>query len=140
MNADGGEPKPVLEGGTPTKVADAQAFNLRVSPDGSKLAYIGLDPQTNRVRLTILALDSGAPVKTFDLPVTSGALFSWLPDSRAIVYEDSRGNVSNLWRLPLDGGSPAQITDFKSDEINFFAYSRDGKQLALSRGNIRVTP
>ena len=124
------------DGGTPTKVADGSAFNLRVSPDGTSLAYIGLDPQTNRLRLTILALDSGAPVKTFDLPVTSGALLSWLPDSRSVVYEDSRGGVSNLWRLPLDGGPPAQITDFKSDEINFFAYSRDGKQLALSRGNM----
>ena len=29
-----------------------------------------------------------------------------------------------------------QITDFKSDTIRYFSYSRDGKHLALSRGNV----
>ncbi|MEO8436330.1 MAG: protein kinase [Pyrinomonadaceae bacterium] len=124
-----------VDGGAPTKVADGQAFNLRVSPDGRLLAYTGLDPQTNSLRLTVLTLEGGASVKTFDLPVTATSLFHWLPDSRAMVYADNRGDVGNLWRLPLDGPS-AQMTDFKSDHINFFAYSRDGKQLALSRGNI----
>jgi hypothetical protein len=44
--------------------------------------------------------------------------------------------VSNLWRTPLDGAPPTQITDFKSDSIRYFSYSRDGKHLALSRGNV----
>ncbi|MEJ7847838.1 MAG: hypothetical protein WKF92_07120 [Pyrinomonadaceae bacterium] len=123
------------DGGTPTKVADASAFTVQVSPDGRLLAYAGLDAQTNRERLSVLTLDGGTTVKTFDLPVTARSLFRWSPDSRAVVYVDTRGDVSNLWRLPLDGGAPAQITDFKADHINFFAYSRDGKQLALSRGN-----
>ena len=124
------------DGGTPTNVADGQAFHLRVSPDGRLLAYTGLDPQTNRLRLTVLTLEGGTSVKTFDLPVSAGDLFHWLPDSRGVVYADTRGGVGNLWRLPVEGGPPMQITDFKSDHINFFAYSSDGKQLALSRGNI----
>jgi hypothetical protein len=37
--------------------------------------------------------------------------------------------------MPLEGGPSVQVTDFKSDHINFFVYSRDGQQLALSRGN-----
>jgi len=94
-----------------------------------------LDAKTNSERLAVLRFDDLASVKTFDLPVTARSLFRWSPDSRAVVYVDTRGDVSNLWRLPLDGGAPAQITDFKSDHINFFAYSRDGKQIALSRGN-----
>jgi hypothetical protein len=43
--------------------------------------------------------------------------------------------VSNLWSQPLDGGKAKQITDFKSDLIYNFAYSRDGRQLALARGS-----
>jgi len=35
---------------------------------------------------------------------------------------------------PLDGGPPRQVTDFKSDRIFGFEWSRDGKQLALARG------
>jgi hypothetical protein len=34
----------------------------------------------------------------------------------------------------LDGGKPVQLTDFKTDQIFWFDFSRDGKQLALSRG------
>jgi serine/threonine protein kinase len=54
---------------------------------------------------------------------------------RALMYINTAGGVSNLWRQPLDGRAPKQITDFKSDLIYNFAYSHDGKQLALSRGN-----
>jgi hypothetical protein len=34
----------------------------------------------------------------------------------------------------LDGGKPVRLTDFKTDQIFWFDLSRDGKQLALSRG------
>jgi len=46
----------------------------------------------------------------------------------------TNGGVSNLWQQPLDGGAPKQITDFKSEQIWNFAYSRDGKQVAFARG------
>ena len=32
------------------------------------------------------------------------------------------------------GGTPRQLTDFRSDLTFFFDWSRDGKQLALARG------
>jgi hypothetical protein len=35
----------------------------------------------------------------------------------------------------LSGGAPHQITNFASDRIPSFAWSRDGKQLLLTRGN-----
>ncbi len=44
------------------------------------------------------------------------------------------GGVSNIWRRPLDGGEPKQVTSFTSDRITAFAVSRDGKRLALARG------
>ena len=46
------------------------------------------------------------------------------------------GGVSNLWAQPIDGGAPKQLTDFKNDLIFAFDFSRDGKQLALSRGTL----
>jgi len=48
----------------------------------------------------------------------------------------TREEVSNLWRLPLAGGKARQLTDWKADLIHWFAWSRDGKQLAVSRGNL----
>jgi len=58
----------------------------------------------------------------------------WLPDGRALAYVSTRGGVSNIWLQPVDGGAPTQLTDFKTDLIFSFDLSRDGKQLALSRG------
>jgi len=34
----------------------------------------------------------------------------------------------------MNGTPPKQLTDFTSERIFWFAFSRDGKQLALSRG------
>jgi len=42
--------------------------------------------------------------------------------------------VANLWRQPLPSGTPAQLTEFTSNTIYNFAWSADGRQLALSRG------
>ena len=57
-----------------------------------------------------------------------------LVPSRALNYIDIINGVSNIWSLPLDGGPLKQLTDFKADQIFWFDFSRDGKQLALSRG------
>ncbi len=48
----------------------------------------------------------------------------------------SIGGISNIWSQPLDGGAPKQLTDFKTDRIFAFDWSRDGKQLAVSRGTV----
>jgi len=37
---------------------------------------------------------------------------------------------------PIDGSAARQITDFKTDLIFSFDWSRDGKQLVLARGVI----
>ena len=98
-------------------------------------AWIKSAKQTTQPRLTILKFDDLSEVKTFDLPVTIDADLDFSADSRALIYGDKRDGVTNLWRLPLDGSPAKQITDFKADEIGSFAYSRDGKQLAASRGS-----
>jgi Tol biopolymer transport system component len=40
---------------------------------------------------------------------------------------------SNIWSLPLDGGSPRQITRFADRQISSYAWSNDGKRLAVMR-------
>jgi len=39
-------------------------------------------------------------------------------------------------RLGLDGGPSKQLTNFKPDLLFPFAWSRDGRQLALARGSV----
>jgi hypothetical protein len=49
---------------------------------------------------------------------------------------DERGGGENIWSQPVDGGKPAQVTDFKSEIIYTFDLSRDGKWLAVTRGAV----
>ena len=54
-------------------------------------------------------------------------------DGRALTYVETRDGVSNIWGQPIEGGPPKQLTDFKSDLIFSFDWSRDGT-LACARG------
>jgi hypothetical protein len=47
----------------------------------------------------------------------------------------TRNGASNIWEQPLTGGPPYQLTKFTSGLIANFAWSRDGKQLLLTKFN-----
>ena len=87
-------------------------------------------------RIGIISIDGGEPLKSFSIQ-GSGAVSTtlhWSADGKALLYTVNANNVTNIWSQPLDGSPPKQITDFKDSLITGFAYSRDGKQLACSRG------
>jgi hypothetical protein len=44
--------------------------------------------------------------------------------------------VDHLWYQPM-AGAPRQVTHFTSDHIYAFAFSRDSKRVAFTRGNER---
>ncbi len=144
----GGIQKASIDGGAPLElIAKGSLRYPQVSPDGKLLAYFLNDDQTKRPKIAVITFDGGASVHAFDLPVTSGTSlyesgftllyhgFHWSPDGRALIFINTMGGVSNLWSQPLDGGAAKQITNFKSDIILNFAYSRDGRQLAVARGS-----
>ena len=58
----------------------------------------------------------------------------WSADGKSILYTTNNNNVTNIWSQPLDGGPAKQVTDFKDSLMSGFAWSRDGRQLACSRG------
>jgi hypothetical protein len=62
--------------------------------------------------------------------------FAWMPDGRIVDFPATRAGVTNIWRLPLDGGAEKQITTWKTDApLYWLGWSRDGKQLAVVRDN-----
>jgi Tol biopolymer transport system component len=133
----GGLYKISIDGGTPTSVPGVTGYvsSPKLSPDGKLLAYTIVDERTRQPKLAVIKFEDGTPFKDFDQPFTSGDYFEWSADGRSLIYKNTIGGVGNLWSQPLAGGPAKQITDFKSDLIYYFAYSRDGKQLALARGN-----
>jgi serine/threonine protein kinase len=127
-----------IDGGEPVRLTDKWTSNPTVSPDGNLVACFYREDQPNApVKVAIIPLAGGDPVKVLNLPrqsFTSDAGLRWTPDGRALTYIDTINGVSNIWSLPIDGSAAKQLTDFKTDQIFWFDWSRDGKQLALSRG------
>jgi Tol biopolymer transport system component len=122
-----------LEGGTPVRLTDDIAWLPSISPDGKRIACNYLTQKDAKWQIAIVPFEGGQP-RFFDpsyhRPVR------WTPDGRALAYPAKNGGVSNIWLQPLDGGKPKQLTDFQDGLIFDFAWSRDGKQLALSRGMV----
>jgi eukaryotic-like serine/threonine-protein kinase len=124
-----------IEGGEPVPITVQSSWASAISPDGKWVCYASEDEGTGSPRIAIAKLLGGTPVKTFDIPATATVdQVLWSADSRALTYIDTVKGISNIWSLPLDGTPAKQLTDFRSDQIFFHAWSRDGKQLALARG------
>jgi Tol biopolymer transport system component len=125
-----------IDGGGAVGLTDKFAASPVVSPDGKLVACFLWDEQAEAKRaLALLSIEGSPPVKTFDIPPTASELL-WLPDGSALTYVVTRGGVSNIWRQPVDGGPPAPLTGFKSERIFHYDWSRDGRQLACTRGII----
>lgn len=119
-----------IEGGDPIQLNHTPyAAFPAVSPDGKMLAYTFLGHYENRV--AVMSLNGSAPEKSFDI-VTE--CLRWSPDSRSLLFEDTNGGVSNIWRQPISGGPPQQVTHFNSELIDSFDLSHDGKWIVMNRG------
>jgi DNA-binding winged helix-turn-helix (wHTH) protein/Tol biopolymer transport system component len=129
MPVAGGEAKPILF---------ENAICPAVSPDGKTIAFVWRRAgQPNRIAL--VSSDGGEIIRSFDVtlqnnPAGDNQKLQWTPDGSSIYFVSLKNGISNIWKQPVDGFLPVQVTDFKDGRIFNFAFSPDGKQLALSRG------
>ncbi|HEY0322206.1 MAG TPA: protein kinase [Pyrinomonadaceae bacterium] len=126
-----------VNGGEPAQLTNRFTYWPVISPDGKFIACGFKDEQPGSLpRLALLPIEGGEFTKTFDLPVTASGPLRWSADGKAVLYRDTRNTVTNIWAQPVDGSPPKQLTDYKVDQIFDFNWSRDGKQLAISRGMV----
>ena len=57
----------------------------------------------------------------------------WIPNGRALAYLAARNGVTQIWVQSLEGGPPKQLTNFSSEQVFSFDWSRDNR-LVVSRG------
>jgi Tol biopolymer transport system component/DNA-binding winged helix-turn-helix (wHTH) protein len=96
------------KGVPPTMLFDggfSQLFELRFSPDGTKLALATETPETVTVKIMTRG---GASISSFNLPSLGLGLPSWTPDSKAVIVFDRR--TKRTFRVPID--NPAQRSPF----------------------------
>ncbi len=126
-----------INGGAPQQVTEKFTSSPAISPNGKLIACIYREDQANSSnRIALIPFEGGEPIKVFDAPTRIGLLIRWTPDGRTVTYIATSAGVSNIWSQPMDGGAPKQLTNFKADQIFWFDWSRDGKQLAVSRGTV----
>ncbi len=117
-----------IDGGTPVQVAKRSCELASISPDGKLIACVYPDESSNQPKVALIPFEGGEPVKTIELPHTASPIaLAWLPDGKSIAYLDNASGILNIWSTPLDGGPPKQLTKFKSEFMNSFAISREGK-------------
>ncbi|MEJ7577765.1 MAG: winged helix-turn-helix domain-containing protein [Pyrinomonadaceae bacterium] len=126
-----------LAGGDPTPLAGTHALRPDVSPDGRAVAHFYMEMPTGaggQWRIGVASIEDGSLIHSFGIPARAvGRVARWTPDGRALTYVNIIGGVANIWRQPLAGGSPQPLTNFSTGQIETFAWSRDGRQLAVER-------
>jgi Tol biopolymer transport system component len=102
-----------------------------LSPDGRLALGHYADRAARGLRTAIVPIDNLTAVT--NLPFTTDSV-RWARDGRAIEDIVVQGGVANIVRLPIDGSAPAPLTKFTADLIFRYAWSWDGKRLAMARG------
>ncbi len=126
-----------IEGGTSTLIAKfPMGVTPQISPDGKWIACAYQEPgPVPTPKISIIPVEGGEPTHVFGVPGTADGL-RWSPDQKGVEYFLTRNGATNIWEQPLSGEKPHPITNFTSGRIFNFAWSKDGKDLLLVRGEI----
>jgi Tol biopolymer transport system component len=121
-----------LDGGEPAEIVKAFAgiVSLDVSPDSKRLAF-GSSAAKNQFTVVVCDLPRCANRVSLNLQSAFYGPMRFTPDGSGLAYIEV--NALNIWVQPFNGGQPRQLTHFTDREISNFAYSRDGKRIAVAR-------
>lgn len=124
--------RPVVRLGAGSDLARQQGLvqEARVSPDGTRVAYAALDPQTSNKALYVQELPDGVPVRltTGDPPASYPA---WSADGAWLACELFGRRGTSVAVLPASGGTPRQLT-FADGHSWVHSWSPDGARIAFA--------
>ncbi len=124
-----------IEGENKTQITSRMTFAPQMSPDGKTIACYFPQPDTRKLKLTLLSAENGEIVKQFDTPTGDGIPFiDWTNDGKNLLLLLRQNNISDLWKQPVDGGQAQKLREWQNDSIFRFAVSKDGKQIFYEKG------
>ena len=119
-----------IDGGPPAQITTTSVsiVGWDLSPDGKSIVFLSANGAT--------ICDLPTCTSSRPTPAFRGDRVRWTPTE--LVSRTFREAVrTNVWVQPLDGAAARQLTRFTDGRtIEEFAWSRDGKRLAISRSSV----
>jgi Tol biopolymer transport system component len=132
-----------VAGGTPRKLANADAVQPSWSPSGERVVF-WRNRGGQRDILTVSAKGGD------EVPVTTDAAVDWSPvwspDGQFVYFSSDRGTAVNLWRIAVDQssgrvrGRPEPVTAGVQAASGLPRFSKDGSRLAFRSRVASVNP
>ena len=99
------------------------------SPDASMIAFTA--QRRGRDVLVLMDVPRRRTIRRLDLPVETATAPSFSPDGRQIVFSGTRGGISDLFVVNVDGSGLRQLTDDRFADLQP-AWSPDGRTIAFA--------
>jgi eukaryotic-like serine/threonine-protein kinase len=138
-----------IEGGTPELLKASVLENGFVGAAGGVLSADGrwlptiatiIDPKTqadiHSLALIDVVANTASAMRVFPSQTTITFPVVFTPDGKNVAYRVVDNGTDNIWMQPVDGSKGHQVTNFTTDHIRSFAWSPDGKTLAVVRGHL----
>jgi dipeptidyl aminopeptidase/acylaminoacyl peptidase len=128
--------------GTAEALRVARVFSPRISPDGSRVAYLVAENKMEKDKpwksvTQLWLVPTSGPVsaaRQYTRGEESVSDVHWSPDSKIVAFLMNAGEEKDkkqqVWFMYVDGGEPWQVTKHKSG-VPSFEFSPDGKTLLL---------
>ena len=124
-----------------TESYSAENF-LSLSGDGKYLAFQllnekgSIEERAGEIRIGIIETDDVKSAQVFKLPVAS-EFFNWKLGEQAFDYVIHTPDGARIMRQSLKQGiAPSVVVKIPKDDLFGFAWSKDGRRLAVARGQL----
>ena len=126
---DGSNPRQLTSFGPDHGTTGSPAW----SPDGKLIAFDTRPPGSSS-SIFVIDADGGGQPRRLTGPGSTNFIPAWSSDGRFIYFGSDRSGPVEIWRLPVSGGTPEQVTRHGGFEVFLTA---DGRFLYYTKGHER---
>jgi Tol biopolymer transport system component len=131
-----------IRGGTPERLATSNVppgWSPLYSRDSKSISYLAGVKKGDGLQTEVRTMDLASHA-VHAVPYPKDAAGIWRKEEKGFFALGYPNGVPNVWSYSAEGKPVKAITDFKYDAVYDFDFSRDGKSLAIIRGQSSSDP